>query len=332
MPRGKKKNSQKTIDLIEAVRQISLCQKDTGNEMETHCSFSNGFITACDGNLAVGVFVPEDLNLRPHTHKLLLALEKCEEATTLTQTESKLSVRSGPFRALVPCLGVDLPQWMPDPIAGVATIELKEALNIAGMLVQDDLTKPIIESSILLQSSSVIGCNGKTIIEAWHGLHFPCEFLISHRFQVALSKTNKTPVSFGYSENSFTIFFEDKSWIKTQLLAGQWPDSPKQILSTPSSPGSIHPDFFKAASIVSEFSEHHDVYVQDNYIGSRPPLEGSDGAAYELKGDKLPKVHLDGEQLKLIDAYAISIDFTALNGRGLMFFGDGVRGAVSYRA
>lgn len=326
----KKKTDTNKATLLDALRQIALAQQPEGSEGETHCCFHEGFIAACNGILAAGVTVPETFIAWPHTHKLLNALERCEEAMTITQLDGKISIRSGPFRALIPCLGHGDQMSAPDPIAGIATDALREALNVAGTAVTEHAPQ-VLHASILLRSGSAIGTNGTVLIEAWHGLSFPGEFVLPKVFQKALNKIEKPIANFGHSANSFTVYFEDQSWLRTQLYGIEWPSAPKTILDVPCNPEEVHSDFFKAASTVAGFGIDHAVFFQDNYAGSRPPLENTAGAAYELKKGKLPPVQLDAELLAMIEPHTLSVDFKALAPRAMLFFGSAVRGCVAYR-
>jgi hypothetical protein len=54
-------------------------------------------------------------------------------------------------------------------------------------------------------------------------------------------------------------------------------------------------------------------------------------AIYEMPLADLPELHFDAKQLALIAKYATHADFNAMKGRGMLFFGDTVRGAVCYK-
>lgn len=326
----KKKADSNQATLLDALKQVALAQQPEGSESETHCCFHEGFIAACNGILAAGVTVPETFIAWPHTHKLLNALERCEGAMTITQLEGKLSVRSGPFRALIPCLASGALMSAPDPKLGIATDALREALNVAGVPVTEHAPQ-VLHASILLRSGSALGTNGHVVIEAWHGLSFPGEFVLPKCFQKALNKIEKPIAAFGNSANSFTVYFEDGSWLRTQLYGLEWPSAPKTILDVPCNPEEVHSEFFKAAQTVSGFGTDHAVFFQDNYAGSRPMLEETAGAAYELKKAKLPSVQLDAELLAMIEPHTLSVDFKALAPRAMLFFGSAVRGCVAYR-
>lgn len=330
MPKRKPKPETKS-ELIAALKHIVLCQREIGTEDQTHCYFENGFITACDATLAAGVFAQEEIMRRPHTHSLLRALERCEETISLTATAHNLAIKSGPFRALIPCVEQSGLLPMPDPIAGTVSPALLYALEAAGIPTRP-LAPVLSHGSILLRSGSALGTNGNVLVEAWHGIAFPQEYVLPKCFEQALTALAKTPTHFGYSDRTFTVYFDDKSWLRTQLYAESWPDAPKTLLDVASNPQAIHEDFFKAARIVGEFSKEDDVFAEGAYLSSRPLLEGSEGAAYELKGATLPKLHMDAKMLAIVEPFCEKVDFTALGRKGLLFFGDNVRGAVGYRA
>ena len=324
------KATKKRSELIEALRHISLVQRDLGNETQTHCTFKDGFLSACDGILAAGVFVQEDLALNPHTHLLLKALEHCEETIALTARDGRLAVRSGPFRALIKCQPEGLPAPLPDPVAGEVPDSLRAALSIAGTLASDTAPK-LLHASVLLTAGSCFGTNSVVLIEAWHGQSVPT-VVLPKAFVSALGKLAKPIKQFGFSENSFTIYFEDRSWLRTQLYGDNpWPDV-QGFLNVASVPVALPENFFKACETVALFAKEDDVYVCADYVSSVATLDVSDqGAVVELPGANFgAQRHLDGNALALVKDYAKTADFSS-HPKGMLFFGDNVRGVVAYR-
>jgi hypothetical protein len=323
-----KKQAKKKSELLDALKLIGLTQREIGTDGQTHCIFRGGFLSACDGILAAGAFVQEDLEAVVRTAPLIKALERAGDALTVTQLPGKLSVRSGPFRALVPCLETgSLETPAPDPVTGVADDKLRAALNIAGSLASDNAPK-LIHASVLLRSGSAVGTNSVLILEAWHGIDLPT-MTLPRAFVTALGKVSKPIAQFGFSENSFTVYFEDKSWLRTQVYAEKWPDV-DSLLNVEAAPAPLPEGFFAAAESVAAFTEHRDVFVDGSYLGSHAP--GQDAAAcFEIEGS-LSKAAFDGKQLALAAPYVKTADMEAMKGRGMLFFGEGVRGAVAYRA
>lgn len=333
MPRGKstKKKTEAKSDLIEALRHISLCQSEIGNDTETHCVISQGFISATNNILSCGVFINEDLHLRPNTHRLLKALERCEEPISLTPREDKLAIKSGPFKALVPCLSMEgFEPGAPDPILGTLTPAFLDALEVAAVATVDRAPLAM-NASLLLRSGSVLGTNGHVLVEAWHGSAMPAEFAIPKSFQVVLSKLRKVPASFGASERSFTVYFDDKSWLRTQLYDYIWPETPRTLLDAPSQPKEVPADFFKAVNKVRAFSQDDVIYLNGYVVSAGNQFEGpTDGALYEI-ATALPAVKLDAAQLALIEPFAEKIDFTSQMPKCMLWWAENVRGAVAYR-
>jgi hypothetical protein len=194
-------------------------------------------------------------------------------------------------------------------------------------LLASDHGQEIYNASILLNGQSVIATNGKVLFEYWHGIDLPPALPIPKALIGPLSKINKKLTKFGYSNSSITLFFEDESFIKSQLYAEEWPDVHK-ILTLPSNPFPVPVDFFAGLDAVAPFSEGF-IYFDAGVMRSHP--SDATGASYEVPG--LPKGPIfPAKQLAWLKPYATSIDFLVNsnnNWHGLMFFGDRMRGAIS---
>ena len=124
-PRPKKPSEKKSPRLLEAVRFLSLISKDEGQPSETHILLKDRTASAFNGILGAGAVIEEELHCAPHTKTFLNALSKCGENYSLTQVDqSTLSIKSGPFKATIPCIDPIL-IYFPTPDANVATIDDK---------------------------------------------------------------------------------------------------------------------------------------------------------------------------------------------------------------
>ena len=319
--------------LLAALEFVSCVSDKLGSPHETHVGLRNKWAIAFNGIVAAGCPIPDDIYCYPHTLLLLEALSKCSESYSLTQLDnSRLSIKSGKFKAVVPCLDpILMHDAQPDPLIVPASNKFKEAVDAVGVLASETSLQ-IVTASILMNGGSVIATNGKMLMEYWHGLDLPPNVPLPKEFVKALSKQKKNLTGFGFSGNSATFWFEDGCWLRTQLYAEKWPDV-SRILNREANLWSIDPQFFNALDAVASFSEDGNFYTRTNIICSHS--DDGVGAQHECNGVPNGVVY-PIKQLKIIQSYVKKIDFCAKglsnSSYCLVFEGDFMRGVISGRA
>lgn len=319
--------------LLQALEFVSCVSEKLGAPHETHVGLRNKWAIAFNGVVAAGSPISEDIYCYPHTLLLLEALSKCSESYSLTQLDNqRLSIKSGKFKAVVPCLDPLLMQdAQPDPFIAPASNKFKEAVDAVAVLASETSLQ-VVTASVLMNGASVISTNGKMLLEYWHGLDLPPDVPLPKEFVKALAKQKKNLTGFGFSGNSATFWFEDGCWLRTQLYADKWPDV-SRILNREANLWSIDPQFFNALDAVSSFSEDGNVYSRLNMLCSHAD-EGV-GATFECNGVPAGFVY-PIKQLMIMKPWIKKVDFYA-NGIHdssycLVFEGDCVRGVISGRA
>lgn len=330
-PRPKKRTVSepiKSTSFVDALRFVGTVLKDEGFINETHVHLYNGWATASNGVLSAGCKIDEQIFAAPNNKLLIEALSKCGEHLSITQLDNnRLSIKSDKFKAIVPCIDPILLQVAnPDLSIGIINDELKEAMKVVSVIVDEDSNR-VVTASILIQSGSCIGTNGNIIFECWHGIDLPT-LAVSKAIVQPLVKCSKKLVKFGFSQSSITFYFEDESWLKTQLFADTWPDV-KSILDQKTNQWPLPADFFKALDAVAPFSPDGLVHFEKDIMRSHD-FEGA-GASYELAG--LPQnLKFAIKQLMMIKPYAKTIDWH-VNGHIPMTigYGDKFRFAIAGR-
>ena len=326
-PRPKKPSEKTSSKLLEVVRFLSLVSKDEGSPSDTHILLQNKTATAFNGTIGAGAIIEEDLNCAPHTKTFLNALAKCGENYSLTQVDQyRLSIKSGPFKAIIPCIDPVL-LYFPTPDANVAPIDdsFKSSLQLIEKIKPENGQR-VITLSFLMNGASVLATDGKILIEAWHGLNLPTNIPIPKAIIPVLLSAKKL-VGFGLSSTTATFYLEDNSFIRTQLYAEAWPDI-SNILNKQSSPIAIPKDFFKGLEAVKDFSRNGFVYFNENKLNSHPEKEI--GAEFEVEGLKFGPVY-SIKYLSIIKEMATKIDFYVPAERKsmmLMFTGEKCRGIL----
>ena len=318
-----------TNHLLEQIKFVSHAQRSKGDDMSTHSMIRYGNIVAFDRTLAAGAsIVEDDLDCCPQTDRLRLALEHCGAEYQIVQHADSLFVRSGEFQAYVPlCDPAKLTVAVPDPAIAPLGNALKAALAITGSLVKDS-APTLLQSCIQLNSGSCISTNGYVILQAWHGCDMPPGLLVPRSFADAVVKIRKNIVSFGFSKETLTIHYEDRSWLQTTLYQEKIPDMLSKLIESPRV-FDFPVEFFNQVAEISRWSEDGRVYVDNEMISSHHPSKRQVGGSLEFAMPQLRQgVSYSIAALKLITKYAKTFDDS---NRGMtMFYGDGLRGAIAH--
>lgn len=280
----KTKSINKTCEgLINALRFISVAQKPEDDApYKIHCILHNGMAMAFNGTITAGAKIEESLEIAPNTYKLIAALERTTKDVSITELDGRLSIRSGAFSAFVPCWHEDMPALTPDPaLCGISDV-LRAGFETISMFTVDNDKRKVVECSILLRENSMVATDTAVMLEFWHSHSLPT-IVLPKAFVTAILNTDKKLKAFGYSENSCTFYYEDDSWIKTQLYDEAWPNV-DVILNKPSKPEPLPAGFYDALRNIKPFSEGKDlqktVYFVDGALQSH--RDKCDGAVCEV--------------------------------------------------
>jgi len=326
-PRPKKRTAEAISEpstLLTALKFCGLVARDIGPINETHICLGANWACAYNGTVACGHPIVEDIYACPNAKLIIEALSKCNEHISFTQMDrDRLSIKSGKFKAIVPCIEPHLIVIMaPDPPVAVIDDRFKQGLSIVGILANEN-AQFVYLASILMNGYSLVSTTGKAIIEYWHGINLPSGIALPKALVEPLTKTNKKLTKFGFSQSSVTFYFEDESWIRSQLYAEEWPDI-NAILDRPSNAWPVSGDFWRGLDAIAGFSDTGFVYFDAGILRSHD--NAISGACYEVAG--LPKgLAFPAKQLAMIRPYANRIDFLLDN--GLMFFSNNIRGCIA---
>ena len=323
MKRPTKTDSQ----LLSSLKVLSSILKDDGSILERHVLLKGNWCTATNGILAIGEPIAEDMHSAPNGLLLREALAKCGASFSITELPHTLEIKGGRFKAVIPCMPPeDLQGAFPDPAIAPCDDRLKASLAAVAPLALDETS--VVTASVLVDKGTVIATDRKVIIQSWFGIDLPTMILPKTLIKPLIGNTKKL-VAFGCSKSSCTFHFEDKSWIKSQYFAEQWPNI-NAILDRKTSMHNIPDDFYNAIDALEKFSEDGFVRCASNKMLSHD--EESKGASYEVYG--LPQgPTLSIKQMKIIKPLIKEVDFLVPhnNYHMMMFKGDCVRGAVAGR-
>ena len=239
----------------------------------------NKWLTASASCITVGHPLDDEITDSPVGYQLYKALERCKANYSLTQLQGGLSLRSGAFRAIVPCQPLEHCQLI-DPNAPLYPFapELLTAIFKCAVLIKNQGER-YFESSLLIKANSCVATDSRILIEAWHGVSMP-ELIIPYDFIVALKKAKDTPLFWGYSDKTFTVYYANGAWICTNLFNETYPQIDRLFENSPETKP-IPSKFFEAVKAVEPFAEDDRVYFEDGKVKSKP-IE--DCTFYEVPG------------------------------------------------
>jgi hypothetical protein len=166
------------------------------------------------------------------------------------------------------------------------------------------------------------------LLEYGHGIDLPPGLLIPKASAIAIAKSPKPLARFGFSEGSATFYFDDGSFIKTQLFKDGYPTyqnifaqfDMSQITTPP-------PELFTAIEAVLPLSENGGIYLRGDKVQSHHNEEV--GAVYSIGG--VPQgMCFNGEKLLRVKEHFGQVMFDERDPKRIKvyFQKDKVRGAL----
>lgn len=325
--RGRKAAAKKTnpaASLIEALKFISVAQKKAGTAQQQFCYLVNHWAVASNEVLLVATKIEEDLNACPHTLQLLDALGKCKDELSIVQLSPEtLAINSDKFKALIPCISSEeLNLGAPDPLCAAITDVLKEAFAKVAPLAAEGAPNAVL-ACVLLQANTVVATTGFAMVEAWHGIDLPPGLMIPKASIQAVIKSQKVLTGFGYSQSSVTFYFEDESFIKSQLYAERFPNY-EPIIGCEGEFKTLPREFFTAVHAIESFSENGVVYFEKGLMSAKE--DSSAGTTFRI--NHLPEgMAFYSKKLIQIEKVIQKVSFDT-ESKKMFFVGDNLRGVL----
>lgn len=320
-----KKTPNPAATLIAALKFISPAQKKAGPTNVQFCHVSHNWAAASDGVLTIAAPIEEDLSACPHTLQFIDALSKAGDELSITQlTANTLAVASGVFRGLVPCVGFEeVPITAPDPQCAVIDDRIKAALAAVAGLATEGAPNATF-AAVLLQANSAVSTNGAALLEYWHGIDLPPGLLLPKASASAIAKSSKTLTGFGFSQSSATFYFEDGSFIKTQLFGERYPNYVTVLEVENLNPWPVPEELFKGIRAIESFSPNGHVFFEDGAVLSK--MHKEEASTYRIEG--LPERMGFSVKLLLSVEHAFKSAHFDPEANKVVFFGENMRGAV----
>jgi hypothetical protein len=305
--------------------QGAVAKKDLLPAM-THFRIERGTVRSYNGTLAISCPIPLDIDCCPKADAMVRAIANCQESTTIAMTPSgRLSIRSGRFRALVETIQGETPHVFPagEPFAfdGEAFVE---ACKVLEPFIGSDASRPW-SNGVLLEGQSAYATNNTCLVQYWLGNAFPLRVNVPRAAIKEVLRVGEPPTHGQVDASSITFHYTDGRWIRSQLLAVEWPmDLIAGLLDQPSNPLPVPEGFFEGLEKIRGMVDGTSrVYLKDGAL--RTHADHDEGAAWDVD---LPAEGLYNlNMLSLLSGVVTHIDLTPYPGPAL-FFGDRLRGAI----
>jgi len=324
--RPRKKPASNSNSLLLALEFVANAQKNIGTQLQTHCIVKDGWCVASDNVLTMGCKVPDDLTACPQTARLIAALRRCADTVSLTQLDAdRISVKSGPIRVVVPCVALDGMQvvWA-DPMIAPLGAAFLDACKAIQHLAADGGTAVHL-ASLLGRGQTLSATTGRVLVEYWHGFETPPYWVLPKPAVSALLRVTKPLIGFGYSGRSATFYFDDSSWLRTQLYEDKWPNV-DALFSTESARTPVIETLFAAIDVMAEFAAPgaHARFKDDMIELIAPQAEA---AEHEVKGLRAG-ARFGVKDLQQISKICKTLDYKQ-GDKAALFTSQGLRGAIS---
>lgn len=278
----------------------------------THFLIKDRRVMGYDGVIALSSPIDIDIEAAPKALPFIKAIERCTSETTsiaLSPT-GRINLRSGAFRATIDCTEERevLHSVQPEGTEIKTSDEFIRALNMLEPFIGTDASRPW-ALGVLLRGYSAYATNNIIVAQYWLGEHLPDINLPAQAIK-ELIRINEFPVSVQLDTNSVTFHFEGDRWLRTQLLATDWPDV-ESLLNKAFDASFLKPfpsGFFEAIETLGPFVDKEGrVLFRSGVITTA--VEGDIGASVEIQG--LPQKGAYNQKMLLLLRDSIdSIDFT----------------------
>lgn len=290
----------------------------------THFRIEGGHIRSFNGTLALSCPIAIDLDCIPKAEPLIKAIEQCDETVTLSLTKGRLNVKSGKFKASIPCFTEDdtphvYPTGTEMQIDGEALIK---GLKVCAPFMADDASQAW-AMGVCLGNQSMYATNNIAAVEYWVGSTMP-HCIIPRPCVSELLRIHDAPYKVQVERTSITFHYEGERWLRTQVVDADYPDF-DTLLNVESNQKPIDEKIFEGLVKIKPFLDKMaHVYFFNGLMSS--VSNTYEGANYELGDDTMEGIYHHGTLLKL-KGVAHTIDFSKYP-KPSPFFGERLRGVI----
>lgn len=260
------------------------------------------------GNGRYTVDVPTDLPVcTVNADRIIAAWTACKGEAEATCSDANLLVKAGRVRARIPLADPGVyPRTGPTAKTNHTAPGVARLLARLQPFVATDASKPW-ATSICLKDGFAYATNNVVLCRVPFPTVLPATVnLPSSVFDAIIAKGE--PVDMGASEDSVTFYFEDGVWIKTGLIAGDWPTGvvDKLVGSLPDDWATPHPELGAMLTTASKMADARHPVVQFNGHG----LKLVDDAFEADELDPVPEAgKVNARMAALVFAHATAVQW-----------------------
>lgn len=291
----------------------------------THFKIENSTVRSFNGTLALCCPIALDINCAPQAVPLIKAIQNCKEAVNLTLTASgKLSVKSGPFKALVNCVDFETPHALPEgEFFELDGESLLKGFKTLYPFIGDDASRPW-SNGILLSGSFAFATNNVIAVQYWAASKFPLMCNLPRQAVKEIIRIGEAPISAQANENNITFHYSGNRWLRSQLLETKWPDIDK-MLNVETNQVKLDQSIFEALANLKPFMDDFGrAFFKAGIISTHADF--SEGASFEVDSVDFEAIY-NLEMFAKLATIAKTMDLTTYPGPAI-FAGDNLRGAI----
>jgi len=310
--------------------QGAVAKKDFVPEL-THYLIRDKRITGYNGRIALSCKIETDLDLAPKAQPFIKAIERCQDTVKMHVTPTgKISIKSGKKRFLIDQMEENVFPEISPPESKM--IDLPEG-SFIGVLkelmpfIAEDASRPWAKG-ILFRNGFAHATNNIILVQKWLGFTLPFEINFPQHAIRELMRIKRDPVRIQLSESTARFWFDDDTWMQTNLYATEWPDMDTLLNTYAASPTGngvkLDDVTLQAAEDLVPFANELDAIHIRNGCLCTSAID-DEGAQIEVGDLGIEGACFNVKQFIKLHSIANEVDFTTFP-KPCGFFGDSLRG------
>ena len=290
----------------------------------THFHIKNGIIQSANGVMTLSSPINIDLAAAPRAVDFIKVIKACKKETSLHMTPAgRLAVKSGTFKAFVPCSEDEYPHTQTKGVHYPVPENFLDVIKVLAPFMADDASRPW-ANGMLFKGKSVYVTNNILFVQKWLNIPFPVEANIPKAAIKEIIRIKENPQTIQLDENKLTLHFSNGRWLQTSLNKLDWPNI-DSVLDKESNQMPIFPSLKKTVEEISPFVDDMGrVFFEDGIITTTK--EAEEGVKFGIESQEYVGCY-NVKQVENMLSVATSVDFSCYPAPSL-FFGTQLRGAV----
>ena len=294
-------------------------------EME-HYRIGDGRIIGYNGHMALSAPLALDIKANPKADLFFKAVQQCTDAASIDLTPAgRLAVRSGSFKAFIPCLEDLVFTQSPQGARFEAPDNFVSCLKRVESFVSEDASRPW-SMGVYFEGPVMMATNNVTLVQVWTGTDMPKVNI--PRFAVQeIIRIGAQPEALQSDGNTLTVHYPDGRWLLTSVYDIEWPMGiVTKVFGTEHDAKPVEEGLFEAVTKLAPFVEGKSspLYFLDGRVATS--LHEDDGASFDVEG-LVGGPCFNLKQLVSVGEVADKVDWSLYPGP-CIFYGKNLRGII----